>query len=281
VHAHQSGDESVFAAHVAEVVITAPAIDDRLRTAVDRVLNWWNTKNAKRHRIVLSETLDQGDVFIAIVDPSQRTVDVMEDVLAVKRAGKFAAVWLVAEPPSDLTQRLNEVGIVPRFVGHGDPHIDSRLQSAIAADLTDTRLSTLTARQVTIHRTRVTVLGPHSWAVTVMNNGNSLITGLTVAVDGAHRSKQPIGEVFAKLRTGRWTDEAPGFLTERTDILTAHTALNFPRWLRPSQHASALYDVESEASLRVCIRYVDHTGAAWSRTNDAEPHMVSTPGTRS
>jgi hypothetical protein len=338
VHADQSGDETVFTAHVAEVVIAAPDDTGPLRTAVDHALNWWNNAKAEAHEIVLlpsrgqqhttpegfdhADNLDRCDVFIAIIDPSRRSVvDAICDVLRAKRAGKFALAWFVAEPPSDglssddqawlsdVTQRLTKEGIVPRYVGHGDFLFDSRLQSAITADLTYANLSTLAgrfdsasaARQVTTYRTPVGLLGPQIWAVTVINQGNSVVTGLTVSVDavdsegnnvpdGAHRSKQPLTEVFAKLRTGQWPDEPPrpisgpgavsqpreaGSLTQRTDLLAAHTTLNFPRWLRPNQHASALYALEPNTSLRVRVQFVDEAGEVWSSMNDAEPERVS------
>jgi hypothetical protein len=338
VQADQSGDETVFTAHVAEVVIAAPDDTGRLRNTVDQTLNWWNSARAERDRIVLlpscgrqhttpegldhADNLDRCDVFIAIIDPSRRSVDdAIADVLRAKRAGKFALAWFVAQPPpnglntddqawlSDATQRLTKEGIVPRYVGHGDSLFDSDLQSAISADLTYATLSTLAgrfdsasaARQVTTDRTPVGLLGSQIWAVTVINSGNSLVTGLTVSVDavdsegndvpdGAHRSEQPLAEVFAKLRTGRWPDEhfrpisgpgavsprrGQGFLTQRIDLLAAHTALNFPRWLRSNQHASALYALEPNASLRVRVQFEDEAGRVWSRMNDAEPERVS------
>jgi len=327
----------VFPAHVAEVVITAPDDASRYRTAISQALSWWNSAGARPHQIVLlpvrephdtshegldhvdepATPIDRGDVVIAIVDPSRRGVDeAIGDVLSAKRAGKLAAAWFMAEAPSDgptsehqgwlsdVTRRLTEAGIIPRYVGRGDLPFDSRLQGALAADLTDDSLRALKGRvdgasrppRVAIHRTPVTFLGPQVWAVTVINDGHSLVTGLTVSVDaidseandvpgGVHRSKQPLAEVFAKLRTGRMPDAAsrprkPGFLTERMDILAAHTTLNFPRWLRPTQHASALYDVESGARLRVRIQCADAAGTVWSRTNDAEPHVVSTAAHR-
>jgi hypothetical protein len=337
----------MFPAHVAEVVITAPDDTSRYRTAISQALNWWNSASARPHQLVLlpvreqhdtshegldhvdepTTLLDRGDVFIAIVDPSRRRVDeAIGNVLSAKRAGKLAAAWFIAEAPSDgptsedqgslsdVTRRLTEAGIVPRYVGRGDFLFDGRLQSAMAADLTDDSLRALKDRvdgaspapRVAIHRTPVTLLGPQVWAVTVINDGHSLVTGLTVSVDaidseandvpgGVHRSKQPLAEVFAKLRTGRRSDEGsrpvngpdgasparkPGFLTERMDILAAHTTLNFPRWLRPTQHASALYDVESGARLRVRIRCADSAGTMWGKTNDEEPQVISTAAHR-
>ncbi|MDT5082904.1 MAG: hypothetical protein QOJ80_7541 [Mycobacterium sp.] len=337
----------MFPAHVAEVVITAPDNTSRYRTAINQALNWWNSASARSHQIVLlplreqhdsshegldhvdepATRLDRGDVFIAIVDPSRRGVDeAIRHVLSAKRAGKLAAAWFIAEAPSggptsdnqgwlsDVTRRLTEAGIVPRYVGRGDFLFDSRLQSAMSADLTGDSLRALKGRvdgaspspRVAIHQTPVTLLGPQIWAVTVINDGHSLVTGLTVSVDaidseghdvpgGVHRSNQPLAEVFAKLRTGLRPDDGsppvngpdaaslprkPGFLTERMDILAAHTTLNFPRWLRPTQHASALYDVESGARLRVRIQCADAAGTVWGRTNDAEPHVVSTASHR-
>jgi hypothetical protein len=183
------------------------------------------------------------------------------------------------------------------------------VQSAIGADLSGTNLSQLTegfesavppARQLTIYRTPVAVLGPHIWAVTVVNHSTSLAVGLQVSVDavdsegnelpdGARRSTQAIADVFAKLRTGPWPVEhhpltdpggvlpagRPVFLINRTDIVAAHNALEFPRWLRPNQHASALYSLESNAFPRVRIQFEDEAGKLWSRTNDAEPERVS------
>lgn len=157
---------------------------------------------------------------------------------------------------------------------------------------------------VTTYRTPVTLLGPQTWAVTAINHGHSLVVGLTVSVDavdydgntvpdGAQRSRQPIADVLAKLSTAPWPDQlrhlsdGPGvasqapkvaFLTQRTDLLAAHTARDFPRWLRPNQHASSLYTVEPQARLRVRVQYEDDAGAMWSRTNDAKPQAVSAPG---
>jgi hypothetical protein len=208
----------------------------------------------------------------------------------------------------DVTQRLTKEGVFPRYIGHGDAHFESRLQNAIIADLSDTNLSALTegfedaapARRVTIYRTPVALLGPQIWSVTVMNHSASLAVGLQVAVDavdsegndlpdGARRSTQAIGDVLAKLRTGPWPDDhhplidpggvlpagQPVFLTSRMDILAAHSALGFPRWLRANQHASALYSLESNAFPRVRIRFEDAAGQVWSRANDEEPERVS------
>jgi hypothetical protein len=207
-----------------------------------------------------------------------------------------------------VTQRLTKEGVFPRCIGRGDAHFESRVQSAITADLTDTTLSALTegfesaapARQVTIYRTPVALLGSHIWAVTVVNHSTSLAVGLQVSVaavdsegnelpDGARRSTQAIADVFAKLRTGPWPVERhpptdpggvlpagqPVCLINRMDIVAAHNALDFPRWLRPNQHASALYSLESNAFPRVRIQFEDEAGKLWSRTNDAEPERVS------
>ena len=265
--------------------------------------------------------VDRYDVFITVFDPMRRdVVEVMGGVERAKRAGKLVLAWLIAEPPShgvsadeqtwlgDVTQRLTKEGVFPRYIGRGDAHFERRVQSAITADLTDTNLSALTegfesaapARQVTIYRTPVALLGLQIWAVTVVNHSTSLAVALQVSVDavdsegnelpdGARRSTQAIADVFAKLRACPWPDEhhplvdpggvlaarQPVFLTSRMDILAAHNALDFPRWLRPNQHASALYSVESNAFPRVRIQFEDETGEVWSRTNDAEPERVS------
>jgi hypothetical protein len=331
----------VFAAHVAEVVIASPDDNGRFRTAIGHALNWWNSVSAERHQIVLvpsigrygtpaaedlhrtdtAESIDHCDVFIAVFDPMRPdAAKAIGDVARAKRAGKLALAWLIAESPSDVlgaddeawlsdvTQRLTKEGTIPRFIGHGGSRFESRLQSAIAADLANTNLSTLTVpfnvaartRQVTTHRTPVALLGPQIWAVTVVNHSTSLATDLTVRVDaidaegrdlpgGASRSRQAIADVFAKLRAGPWPDahrplmdpggvspaREPSLLTNRMDLLAAHTALNFPRWLRPNQHASALYELEGNASPQVHIQFEDESGAVWSRTNDAEPEQVS------
>ncbi|BBZ38231.1 MULTISPECIES: hypothetical protein [Mycobacterium] len=163
-------------------------------------------------------------------------------------------------------------------------------------------------RQVTIYRTPVALLGPRIWAVTVVNHGSSLAVDLQVSVDavdsrghgvpgGATRSTQTVADVFARLSAGRWPDahhpllepggvlptRRPAFLANRMDLIAAHNAVNFPRWLRPNQHASALYRLESNASLNVRIQYEDETGTVWSRANDAERERVSSisPGRRS
>lgn len=336
----------MFAAHAAQVVIASPHDNGRFRAEISHALNWWNGVSAERHQIVLvpsiaqhrtpsdgdrdhaemsADTIDRCDVFIAVFDPMRPdAVETIGDVAGAKRAGKLALAWLIEKSPSDglsaddeawqrdMTQRLTKEGIVPRYIGRGDFLFDSRLQSAIANDLTYANLSTLTgrfdnasaARQVTTYRTPVALLGPQIWAVTVINHGNSLVTGLTVSVDavdsegndvpeGAHRSKQLLPEVFAKLTTGRWPGENPrpiggpsaesppraaGFLTQRTDLLAAHTALSFPRWLRPGQGASTLYHLELGACLRARIQFEDEAGVVWDKTNGAEPHMVSALG---
>jgi hypothetical protein len=332
----------VFAARVAEVVIASPDDTDRFRTAVGHALNWWNSASAKRHQIVLmssvgqhrtdnaerldcseepAQIIDRGDVFIAIFDPMRRdVVEVMADVEDAKRAGKLVLAWLIAEPPTrglsaddhawlgDVTQRLEEMGVFARYIGRGDAHFESRLLTAITADLTYTNLSALTeefesaaaARQVTIYRTPVALLGPQFWAVTVVNHSASLAVGLQVSVDavdsegnnlpeGARRSTQAIADVIAQLKIGPWPDQhhpltdppgvlpagRPTFLINRMDIVAAHNALDFPRWLRPNQHASALYSLESNASPRARIQFKDEAGNLWSRTNSAEPERVS------
>jgi hypothetical protein len=261
------------------------------------------------------------DVLVALFDPTPRAVvDVMADVARARAADKLVLAWLIAESPSrraiaddqawlgDVTRRLAQLGVSPNFIGHPDAQLESRLHGAITADLTDSTLRQLTrqyeanasARQITTHRTPVTLLGPQIWAVTVMNSGTSLAVGLTVSVDavdangndvpdGARRSRQPIAEVFARLRTEPWPDAyrppvdpahvtSTGpqvFPTTAMNVVAAHTALDFPRWLRPNQRASALYAVDPNASLRVRIRFEDETGEVWSRTNDAAPVRVS------
>lgn len=332
----------MFPAHVAEVAIASPDDTDRFRTAVGHALNRWNSASAQRHQIVLMPSglqhrtadaerlnrsaepagiVDRYDVFIAIFDPMRPDVaEMMGDVERAKRAGKLVLAWLVAESPShglssddqgrldDVTQRLTREGVSPRYIGRGDAHFESRLQSAIAADLTDTNLSALTecferaasARQVAIYRTPVALLGPQIWAVTVVNHGTSLAVDVQVSVkavdsegndlsNGVRRSTQAIADVFAKLRSGPWPDEhlplidpagvlptrRPVFLISRMDLLAAHSAFDFPRWLRPNQHASALYSLEPNASLCVCIQFKDEAGEVWSKTNDAEPERVS------
>jgi hypothetical protein len=333
----------VFSAHVAEVAITAPDDTGRFRTAIGQALTSWNSANAERHQIVLLPTSglplvpdagdledprgpagnrDHGDVLIAVFDPMRRNVDVMADVSRAKRAGKLVLALLVAESPSrgviaddrawlsDVTLRLAQQGLSPKYIGHPDSQLVRRLHGAITADLTYTSLRPLiqrhdseaSARQVATCRTPVTLLGPQIWAVTVTNHSTALAIGLTVSVDavdpngndlpdGAERSRQPSTEVFARLRTDPWPDAhdppidptqatPPGqkvFPTTPMDVVAAHTALNFPRWLRPNQRASALYAVKPNASLRVHIQFEDETGEVWSRTNDAEPERVSSP----
>jgi hypothetical protein len=211
---------------------------------------------------------------------------------------------------SDVTQRLTEAGVCPHYIGHTDSRFESRLHGAITADLSHTNLSPLTqqyereasARQVKAYRTPVTLLGPQVWAVTVMNHSTSLAVGLKVLVDavdsdgndlpdGAERSQQPITEVFSRLRTDPWPDAhrpsidptraTPAgpqvFPNTPVDVVAAHTAVSFPRWLRPNQRASALYAVKPHATLRVRIQFEDEAGEVWSRTNEAEPERVSSP----
>jgi hypothetical protein len=323
-------------------VIASPDDNGRFRTAIGHALNWWNSASAERHQIVLvpsigqhrtpavgdhddtdesAESIAHCDVFIAVFDPMRPdAANAIGDVARAKRAGKLALAWLIAESSSDslgaddeaslsdVTQRLTKEGTVPRFIGHGESRFESRLRSAITADLTNTDLGTLTVpfnvgartRRVTTYRTPVSLLGPQIWAVTVMNHSTSLATDLTVRVDavdaeggdshgGASRSRQPIADVFAKLRAAAWPDEhrplidtdvaspapGPSLLTNRMDILAAHTTLGFPRWLRPNQHASALYELDDNAAPLVHIQFEDESGEAWSRTNDAEPERVS------
>jgi hypothetical protein len=333
----------VFSAPVAEVAIAAPDDAGRFRTAIGAALTSWNSANAQRHRIVLlpssglplapyAEDLDDsrgaagirndGDVLIAVFDPMRRDVDLMGDVSRAKHAGKLVLAWLVVESPSrgviaddpawlsDVTHRLAQQGISPKYIGRPDAQLQSRLHGAITADLTYTSLRPLiqrheseaSARQIATYRTPVTLLGPQVWAVTVTNHSTALAIGLTVSVDavdpegndlpdGAERSRQPITEVFARLRTDPWPDAhrppidppqaTPAgqkvFPTTPMDVVAAHTALGFPRWLRPNQRASALYAVKPNASLRVHIQFEDEAGEVWSRTNDAEPERGSSP----
>jgi hypothetical protein len=208
----------------------------------------------------------------------------------------------------DVTQRLTKAGVTPRYLGQGDAHFENRLLTAITADLTYRNLGALAsqferaspAHRVRIYRTPVALLGPQIWAVTVVNHSASLIVGLQVSVDavdsggrarpgGATRSKQAIADVMAKLRTGPWPDEhhplsdprgvvparQPVFLGSRVDLLAAHNILDFPRWLRPNQNASALYSLEPNASPAVRIKFEDEAGEVWSRANDTEPERVS------
>jgi hypothetical protein len=146
----------------------------------------------------------------------------------------------------------------------------------------------------------VALLGPQIWAVTVVNHSTSLAVGLQVSVaavdtegnavpTGARRSTQAIADVFAKLRAGRWPDEhhplsdprgvlpaqQPIFLGSRMDLLAAHNVVDFPRWLRPNQHASALYSLEPNTSPHVRIKFEDEAGEVWSRANDTEPERIS------
>lgn len=208
----------------------------------------------------------------------------------------------------DLTQRLSRAGVIPRYLGKEDAHFESRLRTAIYTDLTHRNLRILAsafeksspASGLRIYRTPVALLGPQIWAVTVMNHSTSLVVGLQVSVGavdseghartgGAKRSSQRIADVFAKLKAGPWPDahhplsdprgflpaQPPTFLSSRIELLAAHNAVNFPRWLRPNQHASALYSLEPNAAPQVRIRFEDEAGDVWSRTNDAEPQRVS------
>jgi hypothetical protein len=317
----------VFAARVAEVVIASPDDTDRFRTAVGQALNWWNAARGRRHEIVLMPSSgrhrtaeDRGDVFIAVFDPMRRDViQLMGEVDRAKRAGKVVLAWLLTESPSaglsaddrawlgDVTQRLTKAGVLPRYVGQRDAHIEGRLQTAITADLTHRNLDVLASEfertspacRVRIYRTPVALLGPQIWAVTVVNHSASLVVGLQVSVDavsegrarpgGAQRSTQAIADVVARLRTGPWPDEhhpllepgrvlptrQPAFLANRMDLVAAHNAVDFPRWLRPNQHASALYSLEPNASPNVRIKFEDEAGEVWTRANDAEPERVS------
>ena len=265
--------------------------------------------------------MDRGDVFIAVFDPARRdVVQVMGDVDRAQRAGKLVLAWLLAESPSshglsaddrawlgDVAHRLSKTGVIPRYLGQGDAHFESRLQTAITADLTYRNLGKLASGiekaspvpRLRIYRTPVALLGPQIWAVTVVNHSASLVVGLQVsaaAVDsegragpgGAKRSRQAIADVVAKLRAGPWPDEhhplsdprgvlpaeQPIFLGSGMDLLAAHNATDFPRWLRPNQHASALYSLEPNASPTVRIKFEDEAGEVWSRANDAEPERV-------
>jgi hypothetical protein len=208
----------------------------------------------------------------------------------------------------DVAQRLSKAGVIPRYLGQGDADVEGRIQTAIAADLTHPNLARLAseferaspARRLRIYRTPVALLGPQIWAVSVVNHSASLVVGLQVSVaavnsqgrarpGGAKRSGQSIADVAAKLRAGRWPDEhhplsdprgvlpadQPIFLGSRMDLLAAHNVLDFPRWLRPNQHASALYSLEPNASPDVRIKFEDEAGDVWSRANDAEPEKVS------
>ena len=161
----------VFAARVAEVVIASPDDTDSFRAAVGQALHWWNAGSGHRREVVLmfsggqhrtagaewlspseetAHIVDRGDVFIAVFDPSRRdVVQLMADVDRAQRAGKVVLAWLLAEPPSapglgpdgrgwlgDVAQRLSKAGVIPRYLGQGDAHVESRLRTAIAADLT-------------------------------------------------------------------------------------------------------------------------------------------------
>jgi hypothetical protein len=303
----------VYPAHVVEVAISSRDDTGRFRAAIGHALNSWNGANAELHHIVLVPVGAQPrpanvDLTIVIVDPTLRDVDeVMRDVVSGKGAAKLVLAWLVAEPPShgfdpddqallgDLTERLMKEGVFPRYLGTRDAQFESRMHDAMTADLTDANLSPLTARfratasirEVVIYRTPVPLLGPHIYAVTVANDSTSVAIDLTVLVDavdsdgtrvpdGATRSTQDLADVFAKLRSSPTPQERRSAVpTTRLDLLAAHTALGFPRWLRPRQHASALYAVAPNASPQVQIQFEDETGELWSRANDAEPEKVS------
>jgi hypothetical protein len=208
---------------------------------------------------------------------------------------------------------LTKEGISPRYIGHGDTHFESRLHDAMTVDLAYANLSLLkeqfesiaSARRVTIYRTPVPLLGPGIFAVTVANDSRSLAVELKVRVDavdyegnplpdGVTRSKQELADVFAKLRTSTTSDGYPPliepgaesvdrgsvFPLTRMNLLAAHTALDFPRWLRPKQYASALYAVQPNALPHVHIQFEDQAGEVWSRTNDSEPQRIAPPGAR-
>ena len=339
----------MFAARVAEVVIASPDDTDRFRPAIGQALNRWNAASGQRHEIVLmpsggqhrtagaerlnpsaesAQIVDSGDVFIAVFDPARRDVgQVMGHVDRAQRAGKLVLAWLLAESPSshglsaddqgwlgDVAHRLTKAGVIPRYLGQGDAHFESRLQAAITADLTYRNLGKLASGiekaspvpRLRIYRTPVALLGPQIWAVTVVNHSASLVVGLQVSVaavdsDGrarpgsAKRSRQAIADVVAKLRAGPWPDkhhplcdrrgvlpaQQPIFLGSRMDLLAAHNVLDFPRWLRPNQHASALYSLEPNTSPTVRIKFEDAAGEVWSRANDAEPERVSSTTSRS
>jgi hypothetical protein len=65
---------------------------------------------------------------------------------------------------------------------------------------------------------------------------------------------------------------------ERRDLLAAHMASEFPRWLRPNQLASALYSLDPPTSPQARIEFEDEAGIGWSRTNVHEPDRLTTPG---
>ncbi|HEV7853974.1 MAG TPA: hypothetical protein VGP27_21840 [Mycobacterium sp.] len=256
-----------------------------------------------------AEDLDHADVSISVFDPMQPNLnEAIGDVVHSRRSGTLALVWLSAESPSDIqnaddqarlrqvTQRLACEGVVPRFIGHRDSAAESRVYEAIAADLPYSDLSALiarfesraAARRVATYRSPVPLLGPQICAVTVMNHSTFMATGLSVTVDavdshgnlltdGAQRSTQALADVVAKLRVGPDAPAptaGPSSPAGRMEILASHTALRYPRWLRPHQRASGLYVLALNASLRVRIEFEDETGASWSRTNDAEPERV-------
>jgi hypothetical protein len=262
-----------------------------------------------------ADRFDECDVLIGIFDPVQRNaVDVLGDLVRAKHAGKLALAWLVAESPPDrsskvddvglrvLAERLMVAGIRPQYIGHRDLHVESLIRGALADDLNSSRISTLAAgfdslaaaRQIIAYRTPVPLLGPEIWAVTVVNHGSALAIELTVGVNavdgegnevpgGASRSTQELADVFARLRSSTRPDAASSdpafaFPATRMELLAAHTALDFPRWLRPNQRASALFELQPDASLRVHIEFEDYAGDVWSRTNDAAPERVRQRG---
>ena len=298
----------MFPAQVVEVAISSPD-DDRFRTAIRDGLHRWNGASAERRQIILMPATahDQCDVVIAVFAPGRRTAEhVLRDFVRAKTSGKAVHAWVVTESPSqdltasdqawlsDVMKRLAKEGIAPRYIGATDADLGNRVHSAITEDLSDLDLRSPTP-QVTTYRAPVPLLGPEICAVTVVNHGAALITGMAVRVDtvdpsgsslpdGARRSTQQLNDVFVKLRTGPWPPERHqgsvlrtqrmAFPSTRMDLLAAHTTLRFPRWLRPEQHASALYQVDVGASLRVQVQFEDQLGQTWSKTNDAEPKRV-------
>ena len=304
----------MFPAQVVEVAISSPD-DDRFRTAIRDGLHRWNGASAERRQIILMPATahDQCDVVIAVFAPGRRTAEhVLRDFVRAKTSGKAVHAWVVTESPSqdltasdqawlsDVTKRLAKEGIAPRYIGATDANLGNRVHDAITEDLSDLDLRSPTP-QVTTYRSPVPLLGPEICAVTVVNHGASLITDVAVRIDavdskgsplpdGARRSTQQLTDVFGKLRTGPWPqmhdpgsafpNERPAFPSTRMDVLAAHTTLRFPRWLRPEQHASALYQVEVGASLQVHVQFEDQAGQAWSITNDEEPECISSASGR-
>jgi hypothetical protein len=316
----------VFTAHVVEVAIASPVDNARMRAAIEDALHGWNSAHGHEQNTLLvpsGRAVDRCDVFIAVVDPTvgNSVTAAISEVLHVKRAGKVTLVWLVTDPPApddsdaqiqlhDPAQQLSRAGIVPRHIGPGDFLVESRLHTALTADLTTIAVAGLTAEfdrveqapEVLTSAVPAEFLGSGIWAVTVHNCGPSLVTGLTVAVgavdahgkdvpDGVIRSGRAIAasDFFAALRTNPWRGDPPSptepgiavidrgrrFLAERVDVLAAHTALAFPHWLRPGQHSSALYSVAEDAHPRVRIEYHDDAGIRWSRTDGAAPLRIA------